>query len=482
MHALFRCDALANIGIGHVMRCIAFADTLRWAGWSCMFAIKREGLDMVPVLATSGFEVRAVDGNSWVGAAGAALTIIDHYGLDAKFERDARAQGATVIVFDDLADRPHDCSILVDPTPQRRVSDYQPLVPEGCRLMLGPKHAIVHARWFSHRAAARSRLAMGRPVKRVVVSMGGTDPHDATSRVLDALAAARLDAHVDVVLGAGAPHRMKIASSVGPSLTLHVDPPDLVALVASADLAIGAPGASSFERAMLGVPAILIQLADNQRLVGAGLAAAEAADVVPAALLDDPAALGACIAALAADSNRRAAMSRNAAALTDGRGRLRLLAAIAGRAMSQSGRSVCLRLAEVGDEARLLDLQRQESTRRFARNPAIPSAEEHAVWFSRALDDPKRLLTIIEVDGVPSGMVRLDRSPDEALSFEISIAVDGRRHGEGIGRAALELVRQLAPGADLIATVMPENRSSLALFAAAGFRPEGNDRYRCRAA
>ena len=79
-------------------------------------------------------------------------------------------------------------------------------------------------------------------------------------------------------------------------------------------------------------------------------------------------------------------------------------------------------------------------------------------------------------------MVRLDRLSGHHASFEISIAIDSRRHGEGLARAALHLVRNLAPGADLIATVNAENRASLALFAAAGFKPEGQDRYRSRAA
>ena len=98
------------------------------------------------------------------------------------------------------------------------------------------------------------------------------------------------------------------------------------------------------------------------------------------------------------------------------------------------------------------------------------------------LDNPEQLLTIVEADGIAVGMVRLDRVPDEAASFEISIAIDSRRHGEGNGRAALALVRRLAPGADLIATVRSENKPSLALFAAAGYRPDGHERYRSRAA
>jgi UDP-2,4-diacetamido-2,4,6-trideoxy-beta-L-altropyranose hydrolase len=461
------------------MRCLAFAETLTWAGWSCAFATRRETLEAAPALRASGHAVKVI-GTDAVDGLAPRLAVVDHYWLEAD---DERAIGsAQVVVFDDLADRPHDCAVLVDPTPGRAASDYAARVPPACRLLLGPSHAILRTAWGIARPEARSRLASPGPAGRILVSMGGTDAGNATERVLAALVASALPAQVDIILGAGAPHVERIRTVLRPGMTLHVQPQDLVALCAQADLAIGAPGTSSFERAVLGLPAILVPLADNQRFVAAAFADAGAADIVPAHLLDDPVALGERILALANDAPRRADMSRRTAALTDGRGRQRLLAAIAGDARTSAGRTVRLRLAEADDEAWLLALQTQEPTRRFALNPAIPSAQEHAAWFARVREDGNRLLAIVEVDGAPGGMVRLDRSADELASFEISIAIDSGRHGEGIGAAALSLVRRLAPAADLIATVKPENQPSLALFAAAGYRPEGNDRYRCHAA
>ena len=482
MRALFRCDASVDIGIGHAMRCLAFAETLRWAGWACVFSMNREASGVVPALLRDDIELDVAESADVPDLKGARLAIVDNYRLDARFEAQVREQGADVIVFDDLANRTHDCAILLDPTPGRGEGKYQDLVPADCRLLLGPNYAIVGDRWLSHRHASRKRLNAGRPVERVIVSMGGTDPYDATRRVLAGLASSGTRAHVDVVIGAGTPHRAELAAMAGPSLAVHVDHPDVAVLAAEADLAIGAAGTSSFERALLGLPAILIPLADNQRAVAAAFSAAEAADVVPAMMLDDASAFGVRIAALAGDGDRRAAMGQRAARLTDGRGRLRLLAALPGRVTTRSGRTVMLRHAEAEDERWLLDLQRQESTRRFARHPAVPSAAEHAAWFVAVLDDCERLLMIVDTDRGSCGMVRLDRLSGRHASFEISIAIDSRHHGEGLARAALHLVRTLAPGADLIATVNAENRASLALFAAAGFQPDGGDRSRSRAA
>jgi UDP-2,4-diacetamido-2,4,6-trideoxy-beta-L-altropyranose hydrolase len=473
MRAVFRCDASVSLGIGHVMRCLAFAETLASVGWTCRFATGPETVAAVPALAASGCEI----GNA-NDLDDASIALFDHYGIDACIERPARERGATVVAFDDLADRSHDCAILVDPTPSRKPQDYAPYVPQDCRLMLGPMHAIIRAPWLLHRADSRARLAQPVLVKTIVVSMGGTDPLRATGRVLKALEAAHDGASIEVILGAGSPGCEEIAQAADRNVTLHVDPADPAQIVAGADMVIGAPGTSSFERAVLGMPAILIPLAENQRLVAQTFMDAGAAEIVPAALLDLPTALGEKIAAFVADAGRRATMSRNAAALTDGRGRFRLLAAIAGEVKTRAGLPARLRLAEREDETWLLDLQRQDATRRYALNPTVPNAQEHANWFARILENPQRLLMIVEAEGNAAGMLRLDRLPDEAPSFEVSIAVDSRRHGEGIGAATLALVRRLAPGADLIATVKPENIRSLALFSSAGYRPDGRGRFR----
>ena len=459
------------------MRCLTFAETLRWAGWRCAFLTNADARDAVPALCRSGVDlVDSVKGRAF------DLAVVDHYGLDASYERSISTEGARVVVFDDLADRAHDCELLVDPTPGRSETDYRAAVPERTRLLLGPRYAMIADTWLSRRSAARARLAHAEKIERVFVSMGGIDAGNATARVLAALTAARLDARINVVLGAQAPHRDEIARLQNDRVVLHVAHPDIAALAAQADLAIGAAGTSSFERAVLGLPSIMIPLADNQKTVAAAFADAKAAEILESAMLDNPLAAGERIAAVARDAERRREISRRAAALTDGRGRLRLLASIAGDTAAQSGQTVHLRLAEAEDEAWLLELQQQEMTRRFARNPAAPAAAEHAAWFAAALEDRTRLLTIVAVGDEPCGMLRLDRMPGTLPTFEISIAIDSRWHRTGVARAALALARRLAPGADLVAMVKPENAPSLALFAAAGYTAEGGDLYRCRAA
>jgi UDP-2,4-diacetamido-2,4,6-trideoxy-beta-L-altropyranose hydrolase len=480
VRALIRCDASPLLGAGHVMRCMAFAETLAWAGWLVTFATCKDSLAVAPALTASGHDIRIIDGDRVDAGDDTRLILVDHYGLDSGFEQMFAGSGHTVLVFDDLADRPHACDILVDPTPGRAASDYRGRIPDTARVLLGSRHAIIRRVWLRHRTESMSRLSEAGPVERIVVSMGATDPKDTTSRVLAAVVASGVRAHVDVVLGTGAPHLSRVSESIRPGMTLHVDPPNLPELVAKADLAIGAPGSSSFERAVIGLPAIMIANADNQRFIAAAFAEAGAADLLPMDVLDDPVAFGEKIAALVENSVRRLEMSRAARAITDGRGAMRLLAAIAGEMEAKGIAKVRLRLAEAEDEDWLLELQRHPGTRRHFLNPAVPTTDQHHAWMQRTLADPETLLAIVEADERRSGMVRLDRkrSPDATPTYDVSIAIDPAQHGRGIGTAALALARRIAPNAVLDATVLPENIASLQLFRQSGYLHDGGNLFR----
>ncbi len=477
---LFRCDASPLIGAGHVMRCLAAAKVFSWAGWTCRFSVNRDALATVPALGESGHAIDVVETNQFIPVLSRTtrIAVVDHYQLDEKFECALKSDARRIVVFDDLANRRHQCDILLDPTPGRTSSDYSSQTSEATELLLGPDHAIIDRRWLEVASTSRRRLAASTSVNRILVSMGATDPVDATSRVLDALETAQITAHIDVVLGAGAPYLDNVAARMTQKITLHVNPADLPALASRADLAIGAPGTSSFERALLGLPTIMLQIADNQTLIAAALAQAGAALVLPSEILDNRDRFAPIVVSLAGDAKARAAMSKAASRLTDGRGAFRLLVALSGREQNKAGRQVKLRLANERDRDWLLDLQKQPQTRRFANSPNIPTEEEHAAWFTSILNDSDRLLMIVEADGSAAGMVRIDRTAETTPSFVLSIAIDGANQGAGTGFAALSLVRRMIPSPDIVANVLPDNKASLGLFASAGYVPDGGNRYR----
>ncbi len=472
--ALFRADASAATGSGHVRRCLSVAAALKRDGWTCRFAVGEESLTVVPELIAGSFEARALKPSALRDADelrrsapdGCDLLIVDHYGLDRAYESASRKFARRILVIDDLADRDHDCDALVDATAGRNADDYAAHVPAHADLLLGPAYAPLRPEF----AIARARRATHpRDHRRMLINFGGTDPDDATGSVLAALAHMRLpdDLHIDVVLGHGARHVAQVTariSAMSDRFQLHLDAPDMVSLLAASDIAIGAGGVSALERCCLGLPSILIVIADNQRLVANSLAEAGAARLAR----DGEDAARQAIALLE-DRPAQRTMAAVAASLCDGRGAARIAAWIDPE-RAKDGAPVRLRPVMPDDEAVTFAWQMQSETRRFARETRVPTPEEHRAWFAARRIHPDCLYNIVLHGDEPAGTVRLDRRDG---GWEVSIGIDAARHGIGLGRSALALARRLVPEAPLLAEIHPGNDASRALFARAGYDKDG---------
>jgi UDP-2,4-diacetamido-2,4,6-trideoxy-beta-L-altropyranose hydrolase len=259
---------------------------------------------------------------------GCDLLAVDHYGRGHDFERACRRFARRILVIDDLADRRHDCDILLDQNAADE-SAYRSLTPPHCRRLLGPTFALLRADFARRRPAALARRKSN-TVERLLISCGLTDIQDLTGRALAAIAASALA--VDVVVGPDTPNlgavRDLAAARAAPT-TLHVGTDAMAELMAAADLAIGAAGSSSWERCCLGLPAILAVAADNQNVVARRLVASGASLILGLAESVTPAGIAAAIAKLSADSAARRRMSAAGAALCDGLGVGRVAAAVA---------------------------------------------------------------------------------------------------------------------------------------------------------
>ena len=437
---LFRCDASLSICSGHVMRCRTLARELQRRGAAVTFLCRRQPGDLIslleqefPVLvlpeqclaACEGLEGRELYG-AWLGCSqhtdaaqclqalaeagitSASWLVADHYGLDVRWEAQLLAglAGADahprLLVIDDLADRPHQADLLLDQnffgdaTEQR----YQGLVPPHCRQLLGPHYALLGPEYAQLHPLVPPRTEL----RRVLVFFGGVDPANLTGRALEALLDPALaNLAVDVVLGLQSPHRQAVERLVArrPHTTLHDPLPSLAGLIARADLAIGAGGATTWERACLGLPSLVAAIAANQ------LPFAQALDLAGyLKLLGDG-------ASVTAEQIRSALLARIAQPapggagwdLTDGWGASRLAMAMLG-----PQEAISLRPATAADEALLLRWANDPQVRAnsFSPEPIAPSDHHH--WFQRGLANPNRLLLIATAaDGCPIGQIRFDR-------------------------------------------------------------------------
>jgi UDP-2,4-diacetamido-2,4,6-trideoxy-beta-L-altropyranose hydrolase len=467
--AIFRTEASVTIGGGHVRRCLVLADALAEAGWKIRFICSVAARSIVPMLAQGGFAVTEPAAFEKAPAR-CDLLVIDHYGLDAAFERAARGWAARILVVDDLANRPHDCDVLLDQSPGRGRADYAALVPKDCALLLGPSYALLDPRF---RAARRQRRPIGK-VERIFVNFGTADTANATGLALDAIGAAQIDAAVDIVIGGAAPHlavlRTKVAARVG--ATLHVDVDDVATLMQRADLAIGAGGVGALERCALGVPSAILTVADNQHTNARNLAASGAAVYwgdIGARSVDE---IAAGLKALVGDQAARVAMSDAAAALVDGLGAARVRMSCDTPLRAKDGSAISLRQAAFADSAAMFAWQSAPGVRRYARNPAAPTWVEHESWLKAKLVDPDCIFNIVLHGDTRVGILRFDRLAARE-AFEISILIASERQGLGIGGCALTLGKRLLPKERIVAAIHEENRASIRMFEAAGYRAAG---------
>lgn len=335
--AVLRADASPAIGGGHVMRCRSLATALAAEGWTYVFASRKEtratvgdlvaGVDWLVLDCAEHEEAGALQA---LRPEGCDLLVVDHYGRDRDFERQCRPWARRLLVIDDIPDREHDCDFLVDVTLGRTAADYAALVPESCHVLAGPDHALLRPEFARLRPLALGRRADSTGIGRILVALGAVDMHDLTPMVLEGVAHSGLEAVVEVVGGADTARTRflgDLAERVGITLVQHRHVRDIASLMVSADVAIGAAGSSSWERCCLGLPTVMMVVADNQTMIAESLAAAGAASNLGWYAGVTPDTIGASLVALT-DPKRRLAMAEAAAAVCDGLGAGRVAAAV----------------------------------------------------------------------------------------------------------------------------------------------------------
>lgn len=504
MRIAFRTDVSDAIGTGHLMRCLTLADAAAAEGHSCTFVMRDHPGRPVGVVEKRGHTVSVLPAPEPTGTTGGASEgeplvhsdwlgttqtrdadetraaiigdwdwlVADHYALDRRWESAMRANSAArIMAIDDLADRKHDCDLLLDQNLQRETGRYVGLVPAGCLTLIGPRHALLRPEFAEAAAGAAAPRALG-PGARALVYFGGIDPGGATLVALEGLRQAGAGLAIDVVAGGRNPHLAAIRDAVTalPGVKLHEGNANMAALMAEASIAIGAAGATAWERCCLSLPTILITIADNQRPGAAALADASAA-----IWLGDLADVSAddvrdAVAGLASDADRAADLGRAARALCDGRGTARVLAAL-------SAPRTILRAATAEDCVSVFQWRNDPDTRRYFHDPDPVTLADHNAWFDRTIADPERRLWIGEEGGRPTGVIRFDRSRDGASAL-VSVYLVPSESNRGAGARLIALgCREAAATwpklAAIDAEILAGNKASVGAFAKAGFVPYG---------
>lgn len=279
MNIAIRVDASVQLGSGHVMRCLTLAERLHRKGATVVFVCRDEEGSLCDFIASMNYVVHRlrtedhlevnVDAEQTINAlqqdSPLDWLIVDHYGLDRRWETALRVIARQLMVIDDLADRQHGCDLLLDQNFYWNMeSRYDRLVPYGCQKFLGPRHALLREEFNEARRTLRQRDGT---IRSLLVFFGGADPDNETAKALIGLRQLHRDDLVtDVVVGSQNPHKEdieRICQTI-PRTHFHCQVCNMVTLMAKADLAMGAGGATTWERCFLGLPSITVVTADNQ--------------------------------------------------------------------------------------------------------------------------------------------------------------------------------------------------------------------------
>ena len=493
---IIRADASTQIGTGHVMRCLTLADELRVRGAEVFFVCREFNGNLCGYIEEKGYVAHRlpvsnerehnIESNlkhaAWLGVDWQTdarhveeiiksfenppgWLVVDHYALDERWEKYLRPYVKKIMVIDDLADRSHDCDLILDQNFYENMeSRYDGLVPSWCKKLLGPQYALLRSEFREARKNLRKRDGH---VKRIMIFFGGSDPTNETAKALEAVRMLnRPDIAVDVVVGAFNLHRKvieQVASDL-PDCTCHFNVGNMAALMTKADIAIGAGGTTVGERCVLGLPSLVTTVAENQERI-----ISDMAECGYLLFLGQPEMVSVDSLYHALEIALQSpwlliSFDRKTQSLIDGRGADRVV-------QEMMPHEISLRMATMDDCDAIYKWRNAEETRRHIFNSEPLPLDEHRRWFMESIETPNRQILIAELCGRSAGVLRYDINGRLAV---ISIYTVPGIKGYGIGTQIIRtgskwLHRHFPDIHKIQAKVLPENIVSKKAFVNAGY-------------
>ncbi len=472
---ILRCDASVAMGTGHAMRCLALGQAWQDIHGEVVFAmsevtpaigerIKTEKMEIVRIASASGCLQDAEELIQIAESRSARWVAIDGYEFDVRYQQELKDAGVKSLLVDDSTqDTECVADLILNQNAYAREKFYSRKKTDT-RLLLGLRFAMLRREFTPWRNWKRE---ISSSANKVLVTMGGSDPENVTVDVIEALSLIKQDLEVAVVIGGSNPHvrSLDAAAAKFPGNLRVLNNIFLPEYMAWADLAISSAGTTSAEICLLGLPAILIDIAPNQTPVATELSRVGAAVHKNIADVQDHEQFANCVRDILTAVESRAAISRAARSLVDGCGSERVVAAI-------QKTELRLRPAEERDCRLLWE---------WANDPAVRGAsfcqdfipwEQHVSWFqSRLRDQNTRIMMAMNSHQAEIGTVRFNLEGDRAV---VSISLDHRARGKGQGSAILKMaVNELFRSSQAIAIdayVKPHNEASQKLFESASFR------------
>ena len=483
---LVRADASLAIGTGHVTRCLALAQAWQDAGGHAVFVmadatpaieerLRSEGFEVVRIAVSVGGAADAEQTADRASERSASWVVVDGYDFGSEYQTNLKSRGLKVLFIDDNGHSGHySADIVLNQNPHAKESFYSSR-HATTRLLLGPRFAMLRREFKVLRGWTREIPTVAR---RILVTMGGSDPDNITERVVQAILA-QPDLRAIVVVGGSNPHLpqlQKLVAGAQQNVELVENAANMPDLMMATDVAISGAGTTALEACFLGLPSLLIVIADNQRPVaedlnrrGAAINLGDGADI-------QSSSLSSSLIHLVNSPDARQAMSQRGRELVDGRGTERVL-----RALNRSDLSI--RRAVATDCKVLWELANDPEVRESAFSPAPIPWEDHKVWFESKMKTSRCYILIGELESAVAGQVRVDEQADQVADQgrqgEIDVTVAREFRGKGVGSQLIDLAVDeifASTGISSVhAYILPKNIASQRAFENAGFHKTGED-------
>jgi UDP-2,4-diacetamido-2,4,6-trideoxy-beta-L-altropyranose hydrolase len=499
MDIVIRTDSSVHIGLGHVMRCLVLARELKNNGHNIEFVTRPQHGDSIDYIRREGFLVHELpqpkecltprntsDYAAWLQVPveldaeqfvslvkGADVVIVDHYALGAVWQKEVKNRlNCKIVVIDDLV-RKHDADLIIDQTLMRTTAEYK-LINGTSHILTGCDYALLNPQFIAKREQALENNSF--PIKpTILLSMGGIDKDNVTLQVLKVLQSQlHGKARVTVLLGSKSPSYKKVKDFCSSHVDWieHIDFVDNMAeIMLTHSLAIGAPGTTSWERACLGIPSIIIPLADNQRTIAKNLVTANASILVEKE--DITRNLVSSYKALIKHwcDFRQANLN-----LCDGLGVRRVVKSVDNLFVEQANILSLVRACE-GDIKQVFTWQCHPETRKYALKTTVPSWKEHEGWMKQKLKSVEDFFYMIKSseDNESVGVIRLDRV--KKAEYIVSIFVSPTHYGQRVAQQALNFIDDIHKDVTLHATVLKANIASQRLFTVANYQRVSTDTF-----
>jgi len=494
MNLLFRADASIPIGTGHVMRCLALAQAWRDAGGHALFAMAQTTLAIQARLESEDceeFSVRAEAGSSADASQTIALArehqadwiVVDGYQFDADYQRALKAAECKILFVDDYGHAAqYSADLVLNQNVSASAETYSSRESQT-RLLLGPRYCLLRREFSAWREWKREIPLLCR---RVLVMMGGSDPENLTARAIEALTLARVEGlEATVVIGGSNPHAEMLQRRVAEArvkITVLQDVSNPADLMAAADVAISAAGSTCWELCLLGLPALLIDVADNQTALAAELERRGCAIHVGDKNVS-PEKIAESLKRLVDSLELRQSLAASSRQLVDGNGARRVVSALRGVP------GLRLRPVRPEDSRLLWEWANDAEVRAASFSSAAIPWERHVGWFAEklrasAIPSEKGSVIFIGEDelGTPLGQIRFDAMMEVDGNWELDVSVASAARGRGLGSALIERgVQEFLrnhQGARVHAFVKPQNAASVKAFEDAGFTRAGTGQTR----